>query len=145
MAANKDDIRTDAITGKLSLDNFDEKSYLRRQSRSLEPKFNTLFSDSPELNRADALAIHKIAKNREWSREDSEQYISANNDLITRYGGPSQKAIAKARSHYLKKGFSNSAFSSKRLYSAPMPTQIPQRCSATERLILSRAAWLTTP
>jgi len=102
---NKDGIRTDVVTGQLALDGFNEWSYFRSLPQRTKGKFIELFSNNPELNRADTLAFYKIAKKSEWTREDKGKYVFSNNDLITRYGDSPQKAVAKARSQYLKQGF----------------------------------------
>ena len=103
--AGKVGIRSDVVNGILPLDSFDETAYFRRLPRPTQSKFNTLFSSNPQLDRADTLAMYKIAQDRTWGYGDSEKYIFSNNDLITRYGGSTQMAVAQARSQYLKQGF----------------------------------------
>ena len=100
----KTGIRTDVVTGKLKLDNFNENAYYRRLSSGVQRKFNDLLTGNPDLNKADTLAMYNIAETRTWSKIDKEKYLFSNSDLIDRFGSPS-KALKQARNHYLQKGF----------------------------------------
>jgi hypothetical protein len=97
-------LRTDVVTGKLMLDGFNEKSYFRSLSSTQQNKLNDLLSSDPELDRADALAMHKIANAQVWDTSTSEMYLFSNSDLIADYRSPKQ-ALKSAREQYLTEGF----------------------------------------
>jgi hypothetical protein len=101
---NKTGLRSDVITGKLLLDNFNEKAYFSSLSNGKQAKLDALLEANPDLNRDDTIAMYKIANSESWSDGLSQSYIFSNSDLIDQFGG-SRKALNNARKHYINKGF----------------------------------------
>ena len=101
---DKPGLRTDVITGKLSLDNFNQNSYFKSLPVGKQDKLDALLAANPELDRADTIAMYKIANTEAWDDPRREAYIFSNSDLITRYGS-SNKALNNARKQYINRGF----------------------------------------
>lgn len=101
---SKPGLRTDVITGKIPLNGFDQKAFFKSLPEVRKSKLNNYIANNPDLRRADTLAMFKIARDQEWTKSISEQYLFSNSDLIKELGGP-RKAVRQARSNYLQKGF----------------------------------------
>lgn len=99
--SNKDGIRTDVVNGDLNLNSFNAKKYSKTLSDKQADKLTNY--KGGEVGKKELLAIHKIASSTDWSDADSAEYLTANSKLIKRLGG-SDKAINKAKNHYLNSG-----------------------------------------
>lgn len=99
--SNKDGIRTDVVNGDLSLDSFKAKKYSKTLSEKQADKLTNY--KGGKVSKNELLAIHKIASSTDWSDADSAEYLTANSKFIKKLGG-SDKAMNKAKKHYLNTG-----------------------------------------
>jgi hypothetical protein len=99
--SNKDGIRTDVVNGDLDLNSFNAKKYSKILSDKQSDKLTNY--KGGEVGKKELLAIHKIVSSTDWSDADSAEYLTANSKLIKKLGG-SDKAMNKAKNHYLNNG-----------------------------------------
>ena len=97
-------IRTDVLTGELSLNSFDPDAYLDTLPDKKRDKLISYVNSNPNKDATDTFAMFSIAKSQDWTRSTSQMYLTSNSDLIKTLGGP-REAVLHARRQYLNKGF----------------------------------------
>lgn len=101
---NKPGLRTDVLKNNLNLNGFNHEKYIDQLSDRLDDKITNYTNNKNRLrSRAELAAVHKIASEHKWDDHDRAEYLASNPHLIKKLGG-SDKALDKAKKHYLRKG-----------------------------------------
>ena len=101
---NKQGLRTDVLKGDLNLNGFKHRKYLDQLPNIVKNRI-TNYTDKKvnTRSRAELAAIHKIASEHKWDDHDRAEYLASNPQLIKKLGG-SEKALDKAKKHFLRVG-----------------------------------------
>lgn len=101
---NKPGLRTDVLKGDLNLNGFKHRKYLDQLPEVVENRITNYTNKKINTrSRAELAAIHKIASEHKWNDHDRAEYLASNPQLIKKLGG-SEKALDKAKKHFLRIG-----------------------------------------
>ena len=101
---NKPGLRTDVLKGDLKLNGFKHRKYLDQLPEVVENRITNYTNKKINTrSRAELAAIHKIASEHKWDDHDRAEYLASNPQLIKKLGG-SEKALDKAKKHFLRVG-----------------------------------------